>query len=117
MMTLLETSGKHQACPDGNHRRGMRATVSSPCREPKQLGGFKHAAGLLPWSGNGVWITVSRVDGCDWFVHAKTPFDHAVTQLCSSGHLVTERVELRPLRSIAYLFQKTSSIVLFLPRR
>src|SRR5215472_7891928 len=78
MIPLLETNGKHQACPDGNHRRGMRATVSSPCREPKQLGGFKHAAGLLQWSGNGAWITGSRVDGCDVFVQTNTPFDQKV---------------------------------------
>src|SRR5215471_18306365 len=83
MIPLLETNGKHKVCPDGNHRRGMRATVSSPCREPKQLGGCKHAAGLLPWSGNGVWITGSRVDGGDGFVHAKLLSIRKSTQLWS----------------------------------
>src|SRR6266571_2940297 len=32
IMTLLETSGKHKACPDGNHRRGS-AHRAAPARK------------------------------------------------------------------------------------
>jgi hypothetical protein len=61
--------------PDGDEGSDVGATISSDRDNPKQLGGFQELTRFLPWSGLGIRLTESRIEGRNGFAHLNSPFE------------------------------------------